>query len=280
MSADFSKILVKDDRLEVVDNIKYAVIKGGQNVTAARFAAITATSSQVVFNIQVPSEQTLIDRRVMLEADIVFQVRSTAYTGTAAGVSLLDRVAPPNGCGYGQYAALAPYPLHQAMTVASATINNNTVSVNIRDVLPAIQRLLDERELSSYNGMTPNFTDPYYSYTSGIQSLNNPNAGQYTSADQDFNSRGSMYLKDYNYAAAGVIATETFTFHISEPLMISPFIYSNPKCNNQAFYGIQNMNVVLNLGTLDRMFRGLQGVNGLTDASLTGGAPVIQANSV
>lgn len=282
MSADFSKILVKDDRLEVVDNIKYAVIKGGQNVTASRFGAISSSSSQVVFNIQVPSEQTLIDRRVMLEADITFQVRSTAYTGTAQSPSILDRIAPANGCGYGQYAALAPYPLHQVMTVASATINNNTVSVNIRDVLPAIQRLLDERELSSYNGMTTNFTDPFYSYTSGIQSLNNPNAGQYNSADQDFNSRGSMYLKNYVYGteSTGTVAVETFTFHISEPLMISPFIYSNPKCNNQAFYGIQNMNVVLNLGTLDRMFRGLRGVNGLSAASLAGGAPVIEPLAV
>jgi hypothetical protein len=44
--------------------------------------------------------------------------------------------------------------------------------------------------------------------------------------------------------------------------MISPFIYSNPKCNGQGFYGIQNMNIVLNLGDLKRAFRGLVGVNG------------------
>ena len=267
MSADFSKILVKDDRLEVVDNIKYAVIKGGQNVTAARFSSITTSDSQIVFNIQVPSEQTLIDRRVMLEADIMLEVRSSIITATKGATPTVAQKPAPNGCGYGQYAALAPYPLHQLMTVASATINNNTVSVNIRDVLPAIQRLLEERELSSYNGMTPNSTDPFYSYTSSITSVNNPNAGQYNSVDQDFNTRGSMYLSDYAVTAATPTeCIETFTFHLSEPLMISPFIYSNPKCNNQAFYGIQNMNVVLNIGTLDRVFRGLVGVNGVSAA--------------
>lgn len=270
MSADFSKILVKDDRLEVVDNIKYAVIKGGQNVTAAQYAAISYTDSQIVFNIQVPSEQTLIDRRVMLEADICLQVTSTQYVWTAtptgpATWSAVTTTAPAGGCGYGQSASLAPYPLHQAMTVASATINNNTVSVNIRDVLPAIQRLLDERELSSYNGMSANYTDPLFSYTDGIQSLNNPLAGQYTSSDPDFNNRGTIALVNYTQTAATIANTtvENFTFHISEPLMISPFIYSNPKCNNQAFYGIQNMNVVLNIGNLNRVFRGLQGVQGL-----------------
>lgn len=276
MSADFSKILVKDDRLEVVDNIKYAVIKGGQNVTAARFGAISKSDSQVVFNIQVPSEQTLIDRRVMFEADIAIDVRSSVYTVTKSATTasppvaaVYAKIASPTGCGYGQYAALAPYPLHQLMTVASATINNNTVSINIRDVLPAIQRLLEERELSSYNGMTPNSTDPFYSYTSAISSVNNPNAGQYNSVDPDFNTRGSMYLKSYSSAVDGVECVESFIFHLSEPLMISPFIYSNPKCNNQAFYGIQNMNVVLNIGTLDRVFRGLSGVNNI---SLTGAA--------
>ena len=260
MSADFSKILVKDDRLEVVDNIKYAVIKGGQNVTAAQFGAISQSNSQLVFNIQVPSEQTLIDRRVMLEADFKIQVTSCGYTWGAARTNITKVVG--TGCGYGQTASLAPYPLHQVMTVASATINNNTVSVNIRDVLPAIQRLLEERELSSYNGTTPNYTDPLYSYADALVSSNNPLAGQYTSADPDFNGRGSIALTSYDIDVTGANAVETFGFHINEPLMISPFIYSNPKCNGQGFYGIQNMNIVLNLGDFKRAFRGLVGVNG------------------
>lgn len=278
MSADFSKILVKDDRLEVVDNIKYAVIKGGQNVTAAQFQAISSTNTQLVFNIQVPSEQTLIDRRVMLQADFTIKVTSCAYTWNANRAALL-RVAG-TGCGYGQRASLAPYPLHQMMTVASATINNNTVSVNIRDVLPAIQRLMEERELSSYNGTTPTYTDPLYSYTDALGSLNNPLASQYQGPDPDFNGRGSIALTSYVGAAGAVAGTydETFGFHINEPLMISPLIYSNPKCNGQAFYGIQNMNIVLNLGNLNRAFRGLVGVNGVLGSDSATTAPTYQAD--
>ena len=280
MSADFSKVLVKDDRLDVVDNIKYAVIKGGQNVTAAQFQAISRSNNQLVFNIQVPSEQTLIDRRVLLQADFSIQVRSTIWKYTT-GTTPTARVASPKGCGYGQFASLAPFPLHQMMTVASATINNNTVSVNIRDVLPAIQRLLEERELSSYNGYTPSFTDPLYSYTDGVGSVNNPLAGQYTSADLDFNGRGSIALTNYTCVpdpADATLTLETFSFHISEPLMISPFIYSDPKCNGQAFYGIQNMNFVLNIGDLNRAFRGLYGCNGLVDVNAV--TPGFDANAI
>ena len=262
MSADFSKVLVKDDRLDVCDNIKYGVIKGGQNVTAAQYQAISKSDNQLVFNIQVPSEQTLIDRRVLLQADFTIKVTSTCATWTNAAPPVPTARVPPNGCGYGQYASLASFPLHRMMTVASATINNNTVSVNIRDVLPAIERLLEERELSSYNGTTPSFTDPLFSYTDGVQSLTNPLAAQYTSADQDFNGRGSIALTGYSKTDVGTTSVENFTFHISEPLMISPFIYSNPKSNGQAFYGIQNMNIVLNIGNLSRAFRGLSGIDG------------------
>jgi hypothetical protein len=54
MSSDFSKVLVKDDRLMVSDKLNYAVYKGGQNMTVNTFNAISKSNSQLVFNIQVP----------------------------------------------------------------------------------------------------------------------------------------------------------------------------------------------------------------------------------
>ena len=265
MSADFSKVLVKDDRLDVVDNIKYAVIKGGQNVTCAQYNAISASDSQLVFNIQVPSEQTLIDRRVLLQTDLKLRVTSQQIVATT-GPNDVDRVVLNDafpGCGYGSSASLAPFPLHQLMTVASATINNNTVSINIRDVLPAIMRLINKEELLCYNGTTPSQQDSFYSYSDAYTTQLNSLAGYGIDADSDIVGRGSIALTNYSKTVAGTLCTEDFTFHISEPILLSPFIYGNPKSNGQAFYGIQNMNIVLNIGTLNRVFRGLQGVNGV-----------------
>jgi len=55
MSSDFQKVLVKDDRLMVTDKVKYAVFKGGQNVTSATFNAISQSNSSHTYNIQVPN---------------------------------------------------------------------------------------------------------------------------------------------------------------------------------------------------------------------------------
>jgi hypothetical protein len=263
--ADFQKVLVKDDRLDVTEKIKYAVVKGGQNVTCAQFNAIATSRSQMTFNIQVPSEQTIIDRRVLLKTKLNLKV-TTFNNG-------LDASAGQLGCRYGHNSALAPFPLHQLMSVASATINNNTVSVNVQDVLPAIMRLIDKEELQAYNGTTPTYQDSYYSYFDSLNNNNNP-LGLYNNATDTYNTpRGSVrvlaYSTDISTNSLGTgTQTENFTFELTEPLLISPFIFAHPKSNAQGFYGVQNLNFVFNLasvaGEKQRVFRGL--VEGPTKA--------------
>ena len=256
MSADFTKVLVKDDRLDVTSNIKYAVVKGGQNVTCAQFQAISQSNSQLVFNIQVPSEQTIIDRRVLLQTDLALTITSND-NGAIAGA---------RGCRYAVNSALAPFPLHQLMSVASATINNNTVSVNVQDVLPAIMRMLDHRELSAYNGYTPTYQDTFANYVDGALNNNNPNAGYYNSADPDVQGRGSVIVKSYTSSNAAGVTTESFVFRITEPLLISPFIFGHPKSNAQGFYAVQNLNFIFNIAGTNRVFRGPNGTGGASYA--------------
>ena len=278
MSSDFTKVLVKDDRMECVDNIKYMVLKGGQNVTPSQFQAISKSNNQIVFNIQVPSEQTLIDRRVLLQTDLKLVVTSGAFTYVSASANATPLV-PANGCGYGLVSGLASYPLHSLMTVASATINNNTVSVNMRDVLPAIIRLLDKKELGSYNGMSATATDSLLSY-SDTTFGDSPGCGSTGILDTDYVGRSSIQLIDYIASSPGTgLLSETFTWRLSEALMISPFIYCNPKSNGQAFYGIQNMNIVLNIGSdLKRVFRGCGLPNNITTAAGTYAAGTFNAS--
>ena len=257
MSADFTKVLVKDDRLDVTDNIKYAVIKGGQNMTCAQFSAISESASQVTFNIQVPSEQTILDRRVLLESVLSITVQSQTLKKVGDNMEA-QTLTGDETCGYGTTSALAPFPIHQLFTVLSATINNNTVSINMRDVLPVITRLMDKREVSCYNGTTPTYTDSYTNYNDGVGALNNA-SGNYSSAlDSDIYARGSFTLLNYESSLSQDEKTliEAFQFKITEPLLLSPFIYSNPQSNCQGFYGIQNLNFILNVGDANRVFRG------------------------
>lgn len=54
MSQDFSKVLIKDNRLCVTDKLTYAVEKGGQSMTPYIYNAISASPASITFNIQVP----------------------------------------------------------------------------------------------------------------------------------------------------------------------------------------------------------------------------------
>jgi hypothetical protein len=259
MSADFEKVLVKDSRLDVTDSIKYAVIKGGQNVTMARYKAISETDNQIVFNIQVPSEQTIIDRRVLLQTELSLDITSVGA----------------DGCYYGVTSALASFPLHQLMTVLSATINNNTVSVNVRDVLPAIIRLLDCDDLVNFNSSSPTFADTMISYSESVvgAGISHPNQCYFAVNETSVIHRGSFSPLTYAITAAvDGKRTESFTWLLTEPLLLSPFFFSNLKSNSQGFYGIQNMNIVVNVGNTSRVFRGQSGVNGA--ASQTNPSPV------
>jgi len=249
MSADFEKILVKDPRLDVADSIKYAVVKGGQNVTAAPFKAISESDSQVVWNIQVPSEQKIIDRRVLWSSTLQF-------TGSAESATII----------YGITWSLASFPLHQLLSVMSATINNNTVSLNINDVLPAIVRLICNDDLRMYNSSSPTFADTLAVYPTDVyaKDLNNPLSSLWGCNNNQVPHRGCFAP----YSNTGSSGTK-YVFKLVEPVLISPFIFGNLKANGQGFYGIQNMNFVFNKSSFSK--RCVRGNCVATDVSTSNG---------
>ena len=63
----------------------------------------------------------------------------------------IEGTAKPNDqylVNYGVTDALAPFPLHSLVSTMTATINNNTVSMNVQDTLPILLRLADPEELA------------------------------------------------------------------------------------------------------------------------------------
>lgn len=69
---------------------------------------------------------------------------------------------PPNGeylVNYGVSEAFAPFFLNQMVETMSSTINNNTVSMNVKDMIASFLRVHDNRELNRYNGMTTTMVD-------------------------------------------------------------------------------------------------------------------------
>ena len=152
MSTDFTKILIKDDRLaNISDNITYAVHKGGQQITSADFPAISSSPSSCIYNIQVPSLETVIDRHVMWTATVRLKITGACAPNT----QLLN---------YGNRDCLAPFPLHSMCQNMSVTINNNTISCNMKDVLAPMLRMMDPEDMAKWNATTPVAYDQYLSY--------------------------------------------------------------------------------------------------------------------
>lgn len=264
-SADFQKVLVRDERLNCKDSIKYAVQKSGQNITVAEFNAISATPNSHTYNIQVPSETTIIDRRVIWESTVVAKITIPAAASAAALAAGVP--AGTLAANLGVSNALGAFPLHSACLTQQFTINNNSVSVNMNDVLPVILRFHDKRELMRYNGMTPNMFDTYNRYSDGIGGSNNV-LGNYTTAsfDNDLYARGSFLDVQVSGSNAfdpdgasvitalpalnGAAAIEYYVkYTVREPLLASPFMWCKSSHSGQGFYGIQNLNVVFNMAT-------------------------------
>ena len=275
MSQDFQKVLVKDDRLNVKDTIKYAVVKGGQNVTSAEFRANSDSKSSHTYNIQVPSEQTVIDREVMWTSTVKLKLTGTGTvddtpTPGAATIALFD---------YGKADALAPFPLHSLVNVMQCTINNNTISQNTADILPVLTRMLKRKQIAKYNGYTPTALDTYSDYDNATGANNNSLGAYSNSLDNDYHPRGSWVLDSISasinaskgtfekpvVATSGSVTKSYYvTFTVTEPLLLSPFIFGHPWSNNQGFYGIQNMNFVMNIGQANRVWRRANGPSGFS----------------
>ena len=169
MSETFQKILSKDDRIgAITEAVKYGVFKGGQNVTSYTYNSITtnSTSSQV-FNIAVPSLETIISREVLWEATVTLRIEANVNPATGNS-NKPDNMFLVN---YGVTDALAPFPLHSLVATMTATINNNTVAMNTADTLPAILRMMDPEELAYYNDMTPTTLDYLGDYRDGIDMI-------------------------------------------------------------------------------------------------------------
>ena len=268
--SDFRTVLVRDSVIgDITSDIDFAVKSGASQTTFQRFPATSASNSSLIFSVQVPSENVVIGRDVLINTGLSF----TMTAGNSAGVG--NPGAVPVGSkafDYGVTDALQAFPLASLMTTATAQINNTTVSVNLQDVLPSLLRLNNSRELYRYNSSTPSLPDQAYArYNQGVGANNNPLAG-YANASYDIDqvprgahpaaitivrTDGATGATDNSPIAVNANDTWVITFStvVAEPLFLSPFIFGDPEFNQQGLLGINNMNFSINIdATCKRLF--------------------------
>jgi hypothetical protein len=294
---DVTKYSVFDPRI-VQTKPEYAVEKGALSLTNVSFQAQTADSSSVQFNIQVPSENVFVDRAVEWTGTAVAVVKVVLGAGVTAGSSLQGIVAP------------SAFPLHQATSQMTATINDATVTVNTQDVLAQVLRLADMRDARRQR-TCPTMLDRYAKYPDSAVVANSPlNAWDKTTESDNvpnggFNgfyfatsssgstplgttgadSTGVAWSNGQPYAGTNIASGTTLTFNVSvrsvEKLMLPPFIFSDQYELSTGLFGVQNFQVQMNLApNPSRSFRVATGLTVKTPLGVSAYVPITVASTV
>jgi len=165
MADTIRKVRIVDDVIATESEVQFGVIQGGQNITSQQFKAISATPNSMVFNVVVPSLETILDRHIMISTKLTLKIdclNSDDSTDLAAGVSLVNN---------GITDSLSNFPLNRLINTIQCSINNNTISLQQSDVIDPLLRLYDPETLSKYDSKTPTTSDYLSDYADGVEAL-------------------------------------------------------------------------------------------------------------
>ena len=77
-SADFKTVNITDSRLHFDDQINYAVRGGAASITSVTYPAQAKSLTSHSFNINIPSLNTVVSKRVLWKSKVVYRVAGTA----------------------------------------------------------------------------------------------------------------------------------------------------------------------------------------------------------
>jgi len=135
---EFQPKLVLDSRIgDISDKIDVAVESSAAQSTYQSFPSVNSSNSSITWNVNVPSENIAIDRRVLIQSTIAFTVNigaGTAVDDYAFKWGLTD--------GFGAF------PFNSLFSQVQATINNVSVSTPLEDIMYPLLRTCDQQEVS------------------------------------------------------------------------------------------------------------------------------------
>lgn len=272
MSSQIKPVLVKDDILLCESSINFAVQKGGQNVSFQRFPSNAVSNTSHSYTIQAPSTSVVLDRELQWHTQMAITITGVPTAGNYL-VSL------------GDLDALAPFPLHQNVINAQAQINNTTVSCSTQQMLDVLLRNMDKEELARYNGTTPVMLDNYGNYEqlynsgfdvvvdviqdAGTKNItekfrrllptNSPFNDYKTAIDSAYPPRGAFKVVSVAGNTVGdgtAVKNVIITVDITEPVMLSPFVFGDASHKAQGIYGVSQINLTFQMdATGKRCFR-------------------------
>ena len=270
----------------------YGIQKGSLSITSSKSSAVSKTNNSISWNIQIPSLNVFVDKKIKWSSEVrlkltVNQQRYTegkgndtkSYKAYPVDNKQPDRTKAEKPAIYGRDWAFNAFPLHQCVNSMSATINDAVVSQNTESVLTELLMLREADPNFKYNHTSPCYLSKYGYYTEGFGAHNNSVAGFFDQVenkpkngaywDWNYCDADGNDIKDATAGSADFLETKDdagdllyvynpitvlyVKLRSTEPLMMSPFLYDSDNKNSCGLFGINNIQVQMNLKNATNM---------------------------
>jgi hypothetical protein len=221
-------VLVKDP-VSILDNVReYAVLKSGSQTTFKQFTTTSISSSSIQFSCPPPSGGIIVDRKIWF----LLPVRLTITGTVSAGEALLN----PNTD------APRAYPISSSIDTMQMSINNQSVSINMADIVQAMLRYNTNEELAMRDfSLTPSYQDQSQAYSQLFGSNRNPLGFYGDAVDKSMMPRGGFPFTIISnpVSEGGGSITAVVDMVVCEPLFLSPLYWGYE--NESGFYNVNTM---------------------------------------
>lgn len=249
-------VTVHDPRIVQQDRV-YPVLKGAQEILYKQFTTNSISSSSIHFVCPPPSQNLYVDRRIHLRLPV--ELTCSIDSGLKN-----DRLLFQPSCF-----AIRSYPLQKAMETIQMTINNQNMSINISDVLSAMEhfnisdklRQVDFSKCATYPcAQFQNFSDSWNAVapaaftdvSTGVGLPQYYRSQKSALAQWEESPLGSVqkqmaFVITANPKTAGnALANAKIQFVSTEPLFLSPLFWGDCEYDDSAFYGVNQMSFTFN----------------------------------
>lgn len=214
--------------ISVISNKRdFAVLKNGSQTTFKQYTTNSISSSSIQFSCPPPSGSIIVSRKQYFTLPM-----RIALTGTAPVGSTLIQAG---------HDAPRAFPIASITDTLQVTINNQSVSINLADIVQALMHYNTDLKLKTHDySLTPTCLDQSQQYSDLFGTIRNPLGGYGDSNDEGVMGRGGFpFTVVSNPVSSGTPVTAIIDMVVTEPLFLSPFYWGSG--NSSGFYNVVSM---------------------------------------
>lgn len=235
-------VVVQDPVLLIDNTTAYAVLQSGSKVSQKTYTSTSISQSSIQFSCPPPAGGIIVDRKV----EITLPVRITLNgVITASNAGFVPNSTLLNA---GKDAPRA-FPISGSLDTLRVGINNDSVSINMSDIIHPLTRYNIDNELRAREySTTPCFPDTSYNYNDTFGTNMNP-LGPYGNALPGVViPRGGFPFTLVSNpvvtpTTGGVAVTVVIDAVFHENLFLSPFFWGKSEYDNQGFFNVNALDL-------------------------------------